>query len=76
MRTWWLPVDKEGSKQNRYRPKRTETSNMLSVQQADTVFQIALFKGIPNIPHIPTGHPADSNEATMAPTLENPPCWD
>ena len=37
----------------------------------------ALFKGFPNIPHIPlpTGHSVDTNEATTAPTLENPQSW-
>ena len=37
----------------------------------------ALFKGFPNIPHIPlpTGHSVDTNEATMAPTLETPQSW-
>ena len=41
------------------------------------VFQIAFFKGFPNIPHIPppSGHSAGTNEATMAPTPENAPCW-
>ena len=32
------------------------------------------FQGLPEYT-LPTGHPADSNEATMAPTLENPPRW-
>ena len=37
----------------------------------------ALFKGFPNIPHIPlpTGHSVSTNQATMAPTPENAPCW-
>ena len=41
------------------------------------MFQIALFKGFPNIPHIPppSGHSAGTNDATMAPTPENAPCW-
>ena len=41
------------------------------------VFQIALFKGFPNIPHItlPLGHSVDTNEATMDLTPENAPCW-
>ena len=41
------------------------------------VFRIALFEDFPNIPHIPLppGHSAGTNEATMAPTPENPPCW-
>ena len=40
------------------------------------VFQIALSKGFPNIPHIPPplGHSAGTNEATMT-TPENAPCW-
>ena len=41
------------------------------------VFQITLFKGFPNIPHIPprTGHTVGTNQATMTTTTENPPSW-
>ena len=41
------------------------------------VFQTALFKGFPNIPHIPPplGQSAGTNEARKAPTPENAPCW-
>ena len=41
------------------------------------VFQIAIFKGFPNIPHMPpaAGHSAGTNEATMATTPENAPHW-
>ena len=42
------------------------------------VFQIALFKGFPNLPHIsppPLGHSAVTNEATKTPTPENALCW-
>ena len=41
------------------------------------VVQIALSKGFPNIPHIPLPpeHSVDTNEATMAPTPENPESW-
>ena len=41
------------------------------------VFQIALFKGFLNIPHIPLPpeHSVGTNEATMAPTPETPESW-
>ena len=41
------------------------------------VFWVALFKGFPNMPHIPppTGHSAGTKETTKAPTPENAPCW-
>ena len=41
------------------------------------VFQIALFKGFPNIPQIPLPpeHSVGTNKATMAPTPENPESW-
>ena len=42
------------------------------------VFQIVLFKGFPNIPHIPPphiGHSVRTNNATMTTTTENPLRW-
>ena len=41
------------------------------------VFQIALLKGFPNMPHIPLPpeHSGGTNEATTTATSENPPCW-
>ena len=56
-----------------HRPKRTKISNMSSVQHADP----GVPKGFPNIPHIPLPpeHSVGTNEATMAPTPENPESW-
>ena len=41
------------------------------------MFQIALFKGFPDIPHIPLPpeHSVGRNEATRSPTRENPESW-
>ena len=43
------------------------------------VFQIALFEGFPNIPHIPPPPPMEhvvgTNEVTMTLIPENAPCW-
>ena len=41
------------------------------------VFQITLFKGFPNIPHIPPhyGTLMSTNEATRVATPENAPSW-
>ena len=41
------------------------------------MFQIALFKGFPNIPHIPLPpeHSVGRNQATRSPTRENPESW-
>ena len=69
-------LTKRGSKQHKHRSKWTKISDMSSVQQT-WVFQIALFKGFPNIPHIPLPmeHSVGTNEATIAPTAENPESW-
>ena len=63
-------LTKGGSKQHRHR-------HIVSTACRPRVFQIALFKGFPNIPHIPPplGHSADTNEATMAPTPKTPASW-
>ena len=55
--------------------QKSQTYGRYSMQTQ--VFQIALSEGLPNIPHIPppTGHSAGTNQATMAPALENAPCW-
>ena len=63
---------KRGKKQHRHRPKRTKILNMPRVQCRVGVFQIVLFKGFLNIPHIPPpppmGDSAGTSEATIAPT--------
>ena len=40
-------------------------------------FQLALFKGFSNLPHIPLPweHSVGTNQATMTTTSENPPSW-
>jgi hypothetical protein len=78
MQTWYLPVDKK-TQQATQAPSETDKDlkHVVSTVCRHRLFQIALFKGFPNIPHIPlpTGHPVSTNRATMAPTPENAPCW-
>ena len=68
-------LTKRGSKEHRPRPKQTKISNMSSCRPR--VFQIALFMGFPNIPHIPppTGHTLGTNDTTMTTSTENLPSW-
>ena len=74
---WWLSVDKNSQQatQALSTVQKSQTCRQCSMQTR--VFQIALFKGFPNIPHIPPplGHSAGTNEATMTATPENAPCW-
>ena len=71
MRTWWLPVDKKRQQATQALSKKDENLKHIGV------FQVALFEGFRNIPHIPLPpeHSVDTNEATMAPTPQKPPCW-
>ena len=54
MQAWYLPVDKK-RQQAAHTPSITDENLRHFVSTASTpgVFQIALFKGFPNIPHIP-----------------------
>ena len=60
-------LTKRGSKEHGHRPKWTKILNMSSVQHAD-------LGCIPHIP-LPPEHSVGTNEATMAPTPENPQSW-
>ena len=77
--TWCVPVDKKGQQAGQAPSKTDEiqTKHVVSTACRPRVFQIARFKGFPNIPHIPlpTGHVVGTNEATRAPSLKNTPSW-
>ena len=78
MKTWQLPVDKKRQQKTRAPFKTDENlKHVVSTACRPRVFQIALFKGFPNIPHIPLppAHSVTTNEATMAPTPETPQSW-
>ena len=73
-----MPVNKRGQQATHTRYKTDKNlKHTVSTACRPGVFQVALFKGFPNIPHIPLplGHSVVTNEATMAPTPENAPCW-
>ena len=78
MKTWQLPVDKKRQQTTQASSKTDENlKHTVSTACRPRVFQIALFKGFPNIPHIPLPpeHSVGRNEATMAPNPENPESW-
>ena len=78
MKTWQLPVDKKRQQTTQASSKTDENvRHVVSTACRPGVFQIALFKGFANIPHIPLPpeHPVGTNKATMAPTPENPENW-
>ena len=78
MKTWWLPVSKNRQQATQALSKAEKNlKHVVSTACKPGVFRIALFKGFPNMPHIPppTGHSAGTNETTKAPTPENAPCW-
>ena len=54
-----------------------KSQNVVSPASRPGVFQIALFKGFSDIPHIPLPpeHSVGRNEATRSPTRENPESW-
>ena len=71
MKTWQLPVDKKRQQTTQASSEMDENiRHVVSPACRPGVFQIALFKGFPNIPHIPLPpeHSVGTNEATMAPT--------
>ena len=78
MRTWQLPVNKK-RQQATHAPSETDENlrHVVSPASRPGVFQIALFKGFPDIPHIPLPpeHSVGRNEATRSPTRENPESW-
>ena len=78
MRTWQLPVNKK-RQQATHAPSETDENlrHVVSPASRPGVFQIALFKGFPDIPHIPLPpeHSVGKNEATRSPTRENPQSW-
>ena len=78
MRTWQLPVNKQ-RQQATHAPSETDENirHVVSPASRPGVFQIALFKGFPDIPHIPLPpeHSVGKNEATRSPTRENPQSW-
>ena len=57
--------------------RKSQTCRQYSIQT--WVCQIALFKGFPNLPHMPPpppmGHTVGPNQATITTTTENPPIW-
>ena len=78
MKTWWLPVSKNRQQATQALSKAEKNlKHVVSTACKPGVFRIALFKGFPNMPHIPppTGHSAGTNETTKAPTPENAPYW-
>ena len=66
-------------KQGTQAPSKTDENlkHVVSTACRPRVFQLALFKGFPNILHItlPTGHTMGTNQATLTTTTENPPSW-
>ena len=74
-----VPADKRGQQAARPLSKTGETlKGVVSTACRPGVFQIALFKGFPNIlriPPPPSGHSVGTNEATMAATPENAQGW-
>ena len=67
-----LPVDKTRQRATLSLPKTDKNlEHIVSTACKPGVFRIPLFKGFLNIPHIPppTGHSADTDEATRAATL-------
>ena len=78
MTTWWLPVYKNRQKATQASSKTDEIlKHTVSTASRPGVFRIALFKGFPNIPHIPLPpeHSVGANEGTMAQGPENPQSW-
>ena len=57
--------------------RKSQIASTASTASRPGVFRIALFKGFPNIPHIPLPpeHSVGANEGTMAQTPENPESW-
>ena len=53
MRTWWLPVDKKRQRATQAPSETDNLKHVVSTACRPGVFQIALFKGVPNTPYIP-----------------------
>ena len=70
-------LTKRGSKQHRHRPRRTKISSMRLVQHADLGVPNNPFQGLSECtPHTPPPeHSVGRNQATKAPTPENPLSW-
>ena len=76
MRRWWLPVSKKRAASNTDTVQNGKNSQIYREYRMPTCgVPNTPFQGLSEYTHIPlpTGHVADSTEATMTPTLENPP---
>ena len=73
-----LPADKR-RQWEAHVPSKTDENvkHTVSTTCRPRVFRIALFKGFPNVPHIPppVGHTVGTHTATITTTSENPPSW-
>ena len=72
MKTWQLPVEKK-RQQATHAPSETDKNpkHVVSTACRPRVFQIALFKGSPNLPHIP--YPWNTQWAQMRQQWHRPP---